>query len=235
MKIRTLAVAGAAIIAVAAPAAAYAHFILQTPNSWIVENNLGDPQKAGPCGGATGKTVEPTGKVTEVMGGELLRIAVKETIYHPGFFRVALAVNSRDELPKDPEDTTREGPRGPISVSAKVDPSPKAPVLADGLWTHRTRVPQQEFETYVKIPNINCDHCTLQVIQFMEEHGVNTDGRFTYHHCADIKITASKHMKIDAAWPRQKAKSAAKPVKAEIKASPATKAAAIETHSAHGG
>jgi hypothetical protein len=206
MKIRTLAAVGAATVALGVPAAAFAHFILQTPASWIVENNLGDPQKAGPCGGATGKTVEPTGKVTEVMGGELLRIAVKETIYHPGFFRVALAVNDRSELPADPEDTTRDTPRGPYSVTGKVDANPKPPVLADGIWTHRTRVPQQEFETYVKIPNINCDHCTLQVIQFMEEHGVNPDGRFTYHHCADLKITASKHMKIDAAWPKQKAK-----------------------------
>jgi hypothetical protein len=210
MKNRHIAAAGAAVVALAIPAAAFAHFILQSPNSWLVENNLGDPQKAGPCGGTSANAGQPTGKVTEVMGGELLRIAVKETIYHPGYYRVALAVNDRSELPADPEDTVREGPRGPISVSGKVDPNPKAPVLVDGLWTHRTRVPQQEFETYVKIPNINCDHCTLQVIQFMEEHGVNPDGRFTYHHCADLKIVASKHMKIDAAWPKQKAKPAGK-------------------------
>ena len=214
MKLRYAAAIAAGSVALAAPAAVWAHFILQTPKSWIVENNLGDPQKAGPCGGTSQAAGQPTAAVTEVMGGELLRVAVKETIYHPGFFRVALAVNDRSELPKDPEDTTREGPRGPISVSAKVDANPKPPVLVDGLWTHRTRVPQQEFETYVKIPNINCDHCTLQVIQFMEEHGVNPDGRFTYHHCADLKIVASKHLKIDAAWPKQKAKAKA-PLKAE--------------------
>src|SRR6185436_7962509 len=67
MKIRTLAVAGAAVIALAAPVAAYAHFILQTPKSWIVENQLGDPQKAGPCGGTSANKGEPTGAVTEVM------------------------------------------------------------------------------------------------------------------------------------------------------------------------
>jgi hypothetical protein len=64
----------------------------------------------------------------------------------------------------------------------------------------------------VKLPNINCDHCSLQVIQFMEEHGVNTDGRFTYHHCSDLKITANPKLPIDKGWPGQgKAKAVAKP------------------------
>jgi hypothetical protein len=43
----------------------------------------------------------------------------------------------------------------------------------------------------------------LQVIQFMEEHGVNPDGRFTYHHCADLKITANPKLPIDRGWPGQ--------------------------------
>jgi hypothetical protein len=44
----------------------------------------------------------------------------------------------------------------------------------------------------------------------MEEHGVNPDGRFTYHHGADLKIKASSHLAIDTAWPGQaKAKKAA--------------------------
>ena len=188
---------------------AWAHFKLLEPASWIEENNLGDPQKAGPCGGTSANPGKPTGTVTEVAGGELLHIKVKETIYHPGHFRVALSVLDRKELPADPEDVTKEGARGPISVSGKVEKNIKPPFLVDGILDHHTRIPQQEFDTYVKIPNINCDHCTLQVIQFMEEHGINADGRFTYHHCADLKIKASSHMAIDTAWPGQKGKKAA--------------------------
>jgi hypothetical protein len=37
----------------------------------------------------------------------------------------------------------------------------------------------------------------------MEEHGVNPDGRFTYHHCADLKITADPKLKLDTSWPGQ--------------------------------
>ncbi|MFI4951152.1 MAG: hypothetical protein ACHP7A_08975, partial [Caulobacterales bacterium] len=117
---------------------------------------------------------------------------------------VALAVLDRAELPADPQDVTRDGPRGPISVSGKIDPDPRPPVLVDGIWEHHQRQPGQEFETDVKIPNINCDHCSLQVIQFMEEHGVNPDGRFTYHHCADLKVTANPKLPLDLAWPGQK-------------------------------
>lgn len=202
MKLRLAAIAAAAVAAVAAATPAAAHFILQEPASWLVENQLGDPQKLGPCGGTSANPGQPTGAITELKGGSLLHIKVKETVYHPGFYRVALAIKDRAELPADPEDTTREGPRGPISVSGKVDPNPKPPVLADGIFMHHEK-PQQAFETDVKLPNVNCDKCTVQVIQFMEEHGVNTDGRFTYHHCADLKITADPKLPIDMAWPGQ--------------------------------
>src|SRR6185436_18892753 len=106
MKLRMAAALGVGMVALAAPAAAPAHFILQQPKSWLVENALGDPQKAGPCGGVTGNPGTPTNEVTAVTGGEMLHIKVKETIYHPGFYRVALSVLDRAELPGDPEDTT---------------------------------------------------------------------------------------------------------------------------------
>jgi len=212
MKLRLYAALAAGAVVLAAPVAGSAHFILMQPKSAIEENQLGDPQKLGPCGGTTANPGTPTGFVTEVKGGEMLHVHVKETVYHPGHFRIALSVLERSELPDDPEDVTKEGPNGkPISVSGKVDPNPKPPVLVDGLWEHHERKPAEEFETDVKLPNINCDHCSLQVIQFMEQHGVNTDGRFTYHHCADLKITANPKMPIDSGWPGQaKAKGKAK-------------------------
>lgn len=211
MNRRMAAALSAGLFVLAAPSVAPAHFILQQPASWLVENALGDPQKAGPCGGTTANPGTPTGAVTALTGGEMLHIKVKETVYHPGFYRVALAVLDRSELPADPQDVTRPGPRGPISVSGKIDPDPKPPVLLDGLWEHRQRS-SEAFETDVKIPNIDCDNCTLQVIQFMEEHGVNADGRFTYHHCAALKITADPKLPLDRMWPGQtKAKGKAKP------------------------
>ncbi len=40
-----------ALLVVIAPGVVSAHFRLLEPASWLIENDRGDPQKAGPCGG----------------------------------------------------------------------------------------------------------------------------------------------------------------------------------------
>ncbi len=190
----------------AAPAVGYAHFKLVEPASWIVEDNRGDPQKAGPCGGSNTDWGTPSYAVTKVTGGSTLHIKVQETIYHPGHYRVALAVNSPTELPKDPEAETRTTDRGPQSVSGAIQNPVQIPVLADGLWVHNTRPTGQmdPWETDVQLPNINCSKCTLQVVQFMEEHGFNNPGGYTYHHCANLAITADASKPLDTGWPTER-------------------------------
>lgn len=198
------ALCAGAVLAV--PAAALAHFILLSPTQWIDQNQLGDPQKMAPCGGTSANHGSPTMVINEAKGGSKVRVHVKETVYHPGHYRVALSVLSRNELPADPVAVTRDTERGPVSVSAPIDPNPAPPVLADGLFEHHERPAERgtEYEAEVTLPNINCDHCTLQVIQFMAEHGLNPDGDFSYHHCADYKITADPALPIDTRWPGQK-------------------------------
>ena len=182
------------------PVAADAHFRLLAPASWIEENQLGDPQKAGPCGGTNTDFGKPTYAVTDVKGGTLLHVKVQETVYHPGHYRVALAVNSPTELPLDPKAQTMTNDKGMVmSVSGEVMSPVAPPVLADGLFQHNAKT-TDPFETDVAIPNITCKSCTLQVIQFMEAHPVNNPGQFTYHHCAVLHITADPRKPVDAAW-----------------------------------
>jgi hypothetical protein len=182
---------------------AMAHFHLLEPQSWLVEANNGDPQKLGPCGGTTANAGMPSGMVNKITGGSKLHIKLQETVFHPGHYRVALAVNSRDELPADPMTVTRDGDRGPQSVSASIESSPKIPVLADGLFVHTTR-PADPFETDIQIPNISCPKCTLQIVEFMAEHGYNKDGGYFYHHCAEMQITADTSKPMDKGWPAAK-------------------------------
>src|SRR5262245_25092018 len=68
-------------------------------SSWLIEEYLCDPQKAGPCGGTNTDWGKPSYIVAKAMGGQKLHIKVQETVYHPGHYRVALAVNSPNELP----------------------------------------------------------------------------------------------------------------------------------------
>jgi hypothetical protein len=186
-------------MAVGTPYAA-AHFRLLEPQGWIEQNNLGDPQKAGPCGGTLTDSGTPTNAVNKVQGGQMLHIKVQETIFHPGHYRVALAVNSRSELPPDPAVTTRDSDKGPWSVSSAIASQPQIPVLADGLFVHTTRQ-ASPFETDVQLPNISCEKCTLQIIEFMAEHGYNNPGGYFYHHCAVLQITPDSAKAIDKRWP----------------------------------
>ena len=182
------------------------HFKLLEPTSWLIENDRGDPQKAGPCGGSNSDWGEASYVVNEAVGGQMLHLRIQETIYHPGHYRVALAVNSPTELPADPEATTRDSDRGPWSESAEIQDPPQIPVLADGLFVHSTRPTEgmQIFEADVRLPNINCEKCVLQVIQFMAEHAFNNPGGYSYHHCADVRITADPTMPLDTGWPAER-------------------------------
>ena len=177
-----------------------AHFKLIEPASWIVESERGDPQKAAPCG--ADDKAEMSKAVTPVKGGSLLHLKVLETIYHPGHYRVALAVSSREELPADPMTFERTTDKGPRSVWGVIQSPPQQPVLADGLFPHYTRpASPQTYETDVRLPNLTCAKCTLQVIQFMAEHAYNQPGGYSYHHCAELQITADPEKPLDKGWP----------------------------------
>ena len=189
-----------------------AHFKLLAPAPWLTTNNLGDPQKVGPCGG------DPKGQndallskaVTKVAGGSRLHLQIQETIFHSGHYRVALAVNSRTELPPDPFTAEKWTERGLYSVWGQIQSPPQVPLLADGLFQHypkpgeaasqRPKTPMTPWETQIEIPNINCAKCTLQVIQFMADHVYNQPGGYAYHQCADLQITADSAKPIDTRW-----------------------------------
>ena len=195
-----------AILVVVVPAATYAHFKLLEPASWIVENERGDPQKAGPCGGSNTDWGKPSYVIGKAVGGQKLHLKIQETVYHPGHYRVALAVNSPTELPLDPQTTTRDSEKGLWSVSAAIQSPPQIPVLADGLFVHATRPtgPMEPWETDVQLPNLTCKKCTLQVVQWMAEHAFNNPGGYSYHHCAELQITADPTKPLDKGWPAER-------------------------------
>ena len=195
-----------AALTMAVQTATYAHFKLLAPASWLIESDRGDPQKAGPCGGSNTDWGKPSYVISKAAGGSKLHIKIQETIYHPGHYRVALAVNSPTELPVDPEVTTKDSDKGPQSVSAAIQNPPRIPVLADGLFVHSTRPTgtMDPFETDVQLPNINCKKCTLQVVQFMADHGFNNPGGYSYHHCAELQITRDAAKPLDAGWPAER-------------------------------
>lgn len=199
MKINALKKIGLAAAIGLVATSANAHFKLNSPASWIEEDDRGDPQKIAPCGGTLADGGTRTGAVTAVAGGQMLTLAIEETIYHPGHYRVALARNINmlpaDAMPISMVDTER----GPRSGRFPVEANPEAPVLADGLLENYERR-TGPIQTEVMIPNIDCDGCVLQIVQFMSEHPGHGEGGFTYHHCAMLDINANAALPTDEGW-----------------------------------
>src|SRR5438552_17400686 len=136
MRSMTRVAAASAVLSIVVPVVMQAHFRLVEPASWLIEDDRGDPQKAGPCGGTNTDYGKPSYAVTQAAGGSKIHIKVLETIYHPGHYRVALAVNSPSELPVDPKAMTETTDTGPRSESAEIMNPAQVPVLADGLFPH---------------------------------------------------------------------------------------------------
>ena len=147
----------------------------------------GSPQKLGPCGDEDDGTAAatPTGIVTAYQVGDTVTITIDETIFHPGHYRVSLAVNDRSEL--DAEPAVDAGGGYPCGTAVIEDP-PVFPVIADNVFPHTAPFTGPQTTT-IKLPsNVTCTHCTLQIIEFMSDHGLNNPGGCFYHHCADISI-----------------------------------------------
>jgi hypothetical protein len=163
---------------------AQAHIKLMEPASWVVEDNMGNPQKTGPCGG---DTVTTTGMVTNYEPGQQITVTWQETVGHAGHFRISLAKDRADLMDPVVTTTTGDGTTG-NSISAEIMNPVANPVLVDNLFPRdNVTAPQAEpFTTTVTLPNEPCENCTLQVVQFMAQHPPG----FFYHHCADVNVVA---------------------------------------------
>jgi hypothetical protein len=166
--------------------AAQAHFNLTMPPP--ADSATDGGKGAPPCG-----PTQASGVVTAVQGGHALTVSLAETVLHPGHYRIALSINSRSELPPDPVAVTNASGN---SISAPFEDPAVFPVLADDVFDHTTGTTPIQFSTQVMLPNVTCSKCTLQVIEFMAQHGANPGGGFYYHHCADLAITADPSLPI---------------------------------------
>ena len=163
-----------------------AHFELVAPESWMSQDPSGSPQKLGPCGDEPGGT--PTGAVTAYQVGDTITVTIDEKIFHPGHYRIALGLNGPGDLPAEPGVDAGGGyPCG----TAEIENPPVFPVLADDVFDHMQPFTSPQTTTVRLPPNVSCDHCTLQVIEFMSDHGLNNPGGCFYHHCADITVGAT--------------------------------------------
>lgn len=151
---------------------AHAHITLKYP----ARRPAGDI-KIGPCGnaakGASPVVLEP---------GATITVTWDETIQHPGHYRIAFDVDGDDF----PEPTSYDDVKAPLPF----DLGNGASVLVDSIMDKTGPfVGNTPYEQSVTLPDVECETCTLQVIQVMTEKVPYTvNGDDVYHECADIAL-----------------------------------------------
>lgn len=153
-------------------AAAHAHIELTAP----ARRDAPDI-KLGPCGGTGGVNSAPTtrttnaARITRLRAGQKLTVTWRETIDHPGHYRIAFDADGQDDL---------VDPRAFDDILS----APSGPVLLDG-------IADQAGGTYsveVTLPDLNCERCTLQLIQVMTDKGPVWGDNDVYYECADLVL-----------------------------------------------
>ncbi len=142
----------------------------------------GGDQKQGPCEGMA-RGASPTAFV----GGETATISWTETVEHGGgFFRISIDTDG-DDFDGD-GDGTGDYPASASMMGGNGDGSlmivdiPDRDINADGM---------PNYTAEITIPNVDCDNCTLQLIQMMgdrEPADMNQTAHI-YFRCADITIS----------------------------------------------
>lgn len=189
---------GAAALGASSPTVASAHFILQQPPAYSVQDGLGSPQKSAPCGQADpGVPMKPSGLVTTFVQGQTFTLTIDEKVPHPGHYRVLIAADP-NALPADPAVTPGATPCGSTTITT----NPTLPLVADGLLPHTAAFTTPQSVQVTLPPNFTCTSCTMQVVQFMSNHQLNNPGGCYYHHCANVSILpAPDGGTVDAAPP----------------------------------
>jgi hypothetical protein len=174
------AAVGLAAQLLARVAAAHIHLLEPEPRypDAVAGENKNCPCGVGTAGRTCGKPEERSDpnrsadRATAVLGGSLLTVRLSEYVGHSGRFRVAF----------DPEGADVADFNQHILADI-ADPEGKLGNTGNGsLW-----------EISARLPNIDCNNCTLQVVQVMNGDTVDpvadTVGQSTYYQCADLELT----------------------------------------------
>ena len=190
----------------------WAHIDLKRAGTHVAmyeQGTAGRDTKAAPCGNA--ENAVATGAEYTYKPGETITISLAEYVPHPGYFRIAFDndgfddfVNPRWIVPIDPEnrpggcpiDDTDQCRVGDYMQDG--DFFTNETVLMDNLNPHTRETAQRSYTWEVTLPDVECDNCTLQIIQVMMDpagtaHGpYNTtpgDDNDVYHQCIALNLT----------------------------------------------
>jgi len=154
---------------------AAAHVSLDYPKSRYSSGTQADQNKLknGPCGATGDSRTTNASLITTFKPGQQITVKWRETVQHPGYFRIAFDNDGQDfTLP------------GTTNLGEGVS------VLADKITDKTTA----DYTFDITLPNVECSKCTLQLVQVMTTSPPpfqEGPGKDLYFNCADIVLSAS--------------------------------------------
>lgn len=123
--------------------------------------------KTGPCGRAGGTRGD---NIYTYRPGEVIEIKMKEYIPHPGYFRISFDNDGDDDFvnPQSVDPINRSCLDDPADRCGEPDFFNNETVLLDNLDPHKRGFPKT-YSWKVTLPDIECDNCTLQILQVMTD------------------------------------------------------------------
>lgn len=193
----------AALLSGIAPVA-HAHILLSLPKPRVPGKD-DIKYAARPCGGTRNATA-----ITTFRPGETVLFKWKETVLHPGYFRIELDTTGDDSfgyIDKATYDNafykyfnggTVKLADLPKEVVGPTDAGNSLWILRDYWGLHDKASSKIDWDVMVTLPNTPCDNCTLRLTQLMADPGRAYANAF-YLHCADIKIAGAPVMNTGGA------------------------------------
>ena len=175
--------------------AAHAHFAVDMGDTH--ESRYGPGEiKSPPCGRPDGERGE---KVHTYKPGEIIDVSWVEFVAHPGYFRIAFDSDGDDDF-VNPASIAPAG-----RACAEGEPNcgdgdfyNNETVLLDDFGRHDVAENGRRYTAQVKLPDVECGNCTLQIIQLMTEESkapydpAAEDADDIYYQCVDLRLQANR-------------------------------------------
>jgi len=174
---------------------AHAHFAVDLSDTQVSRHGPGEIKSA-PCGRPDSERGET---VHTYAPGQTINVSWVEYVGHPGYYRIAFDRDGDDDF------------RNPASIApagracAAGEPNcgdgdfyNNDTVLIDDFGRHDDTPSGKRYSTEVKLPDVECENCTLQIIQLMTELAKSPytpsaeDADDIYYQCIDLRLQAAR-------------------------------------------
>ena len=140
-----------------------------------------------------GQTGSARANVQTLRPGSPLHLVWDEYVVHPGWFRVSFQQNGDTfEIPPASNGPSSTGASNypTENLTGKTDPGTGSLIIAD-------RIAHGTLSLDITLPNVECDKCTLQLIQMMTDgssYSIATTSSNIYFACVDLVLSAAAPM-----------------------------------------